>query len=537
MRVETLRRYLVVHTWTGILSGLLLFVAFYAGGLSMFEPEITRWAQAGPSHADANPDADALVAGFLAGQPTPPRSFQVVFAGEGNPAPFLRYREGGRRDGAEHRVVLDADGGLRSLDDPPGEVGDFVDRIHRKGGLPLPLEYAEPIIGVVALVYALALVSGVIVLLPSLVRDLFALRITRNIKRNWLDLHNLVGITGLPFHIVMALTAAVFGLHDWIYDAQGALVHPEGMRPVIAASAPQRDPVPTDPSAWLPPSRIVAAAREASPGFEPVALEYRGVGTPGAAVHVAGTDDAHFKRSARVGYALMDPASGEVFRRTYLPGYGDSRWARALTSFFALHFGSYGGTPVRILYAVLGLLGAVLFYTGNMLWIESRTRRIRTASGMPEQPTHVRRVAALNVGVCLGSIAGLSMAIVAWRWLDGAGMAGDVLGNAVFFAVLVAAVVRAFRRGAAQAAIGLLGFAALACALVPLTSLVAGVIPHHWAPVVAKPYLPGFVFVDVLFTMIASVLAFLALRARRRPRRGVALPASPVLPPGQASRP
>src|SRR3546814_4664147 len=56
--------------------------------------------------------------------------------------------------------------------------------------------------------------SGVICLLPSLVKDLFALRFGKNLKRMWLDLHNVLGIFSLPFHIVMALTAVVFAFHD-----------------------------------------------------------------------------------------------------------------------------------------------------------------------------------------------------------------------------------------------------------------------------------------------------------------------------------
>ena len=68
--------------------------------------------------------------------------------------------------------------------------------------------------GVVSAVYAVALVSGLIIVLPSLVKDLFALRISPNLKRMWLDAHNVVGVVSLPFHIVIALSAVVFCLHE-----------------------------------------------------------------------------------------------------------------------------------------------------------------------------------------------------------------------------------------------------------------------------------------------------------------------------------
>jgi len=75
--------------------------------------------------------------------------------------------------------------------------------------------------GAISLLYMVAIVSGLVVLLPSLVSDLFALPVTaKNVKRMWLDVHNVLGLFNLPFHIIMALTAIVFAFHDQFYDAQ-----------------------------------------------------------------------------------------------------------------------------------------------------------------------------------------------------------------------------------------------------------------------------------------------------------------------------
>src|SRR6185312_13282793 len=47
---------------------------------------------------------------------------------------------------------------------------------------------------------------------PTLVRNLFALRLGRNVKRMWQDAHNAVGILSLPFHIIFAWSGAVLAL-------------------------------------------------------------------------------------------------------------------------------------------------------------------------------------------------------------------------------------------------------------------------------------------------------------------------------------
>lgn len=528
MKAKTVRDYLSVHTWTGILCGMMLFVAFYAGALSMFEVEITRWAQVDQDRRGASRDADALLTRYLSENPGPVGQLTLVLGAVDDSPPYLEASEG--RRGPSQRFDLDASGSLRRLaGSAEGETGDFVDTIHRKGGLPLPLEVAEPVIGFVSLGYAIALISGIVVLLPSLVRDLFTVRIGRNIKRMWLDLHNLIGVASLPFHLVIALTAAIFGLHDWIYGAQSAVIYPGGLGSAVARAEPVREPVPLDVRAWLPPSELVSRARAAAPGFEPVGLSYRGAGKADGTIFMAGTDDRHFTRASRYGVAVVDPATGGFLARTYLPGQEDTTAASFLNSFFALHFGSYGGPPVRLLYVLLGVLGALLFYTGNVLWIESRTRRLRQG-GQIERPRHVRWVAALNVGVCLGCVAGLSAAIVASRWLLPGGHAPELIHQGSYYAVFALFIVYAFARGAAAATPVLLAAASLLTALIPLTSLVSEIAPEA-APVVARSYAPGFIYVDLLSVAGAALLGWMALQTWRR------LPRTPGQPLGVAGRP
>ena len=43
MRADVVRLYKTVHSWTGILAGLALFIAFYAGALTVFKEPLNRW--------------------------------------------------------------------------------------------------------------------------------------------------------------------------------------------------------------------------------------------------------------------------------------------------------------------------------------------------------------------------------------------------------------------------------------------------------------------------------------------------------------
>ena len=71
MRTDIVRTYKDIHSWVGIVSGLMLFIAFYAGSVTMFEKPLERWATppSALSPAPSLQQADALVAAVLAEHP------------------------------------------------------------------------------------------------------------------------------------------------------------------------------------------------------------------------------------------------------------------------------------------------------------------------------------------------------------------------------------------------------------------------------------------------------------------------------------
>jgi uncharacterized iron-regulated membrane protein len=420
------------------------------------------------------------------------------------------------KGGVPWQASLDADGRLQTSPAHTAPAGHFVDQVHRNGGLPLADAVAEPVIGFVALLYALALVSGVVILLPSLVKDLLVLRIGANAKRFWLDAHNLIGITSLPFHLAIALTTAGFCLHDWVYDTQDATIHAIG-KPAGAEPRAKGKGAPGASAAWVVPSALLASAATISGTFTPTELTYRGLNSPKPQVNMSGEDWSGHMRAPRNGFMNFNPATGQLNKGISLLPHQQNNWEATLSAIFALHFGSFGGMPVRLAYVAMGLMGAILFYTGNLLWIESRLRKNRQLATPLPQPRHVRWVAALTVGLCLGAVIGLPLGLVALRWQGGLGLDLPGLGLAVFNAALATALLAAALKGAAWAGYRLTFAAALATVLVPLTSVMAAVFPG--LPI-GKPYDSDFFWIDGLSVLGALLLLWMAARARRRARAG-----------------
>ncbi|MFT3964562.1 MAG: PepSY-associated TM helix domain-containing protein [Sphingobium sp.] len=518
MRTDVVRTYKDIHSWVGIISGLALFIAFYAGAITMFEDPLQRWASA-PTELSPPPSLERtpeLVDKVLVDHPEARKSYRVhIVTGPEQPA-RVSWETGTRREpGPTYFASLSSNGALEVTSRKPSEVAQLVDVLHQQVGLPFDHEISMPMMGVIALLYAIALVSGVICLLPSLVKDLFALRFGKNVKRMWLDLHNVLGLFSLPFHIVMALTAVIFAFHDQFYLAQGAV------QKIGAAQMERRGPPRPDPKApppelgvvkdVLPPAELKKRIEEAMPGFALNGVSYEYNKEEGPHGHFMGADPRYGMRGPTYGIGEVDTRTGTIIEADYLPGK-QGGWFATVTSFFALHFGNYGGAPVRWSYFFLGLAGAFLFYSGNLLWIESHRKKERKA-GAVEQTRATKILGALTTGVPLGCIAGISVTIAAAKWLP---VELDNLAawhSRIYYAVFLLSVGWALFRGAARSGVELLWVAAVATALIPITSLSASIGAgwNHGGTTL---------LIDLVAAIGAISFAFMAKAARRRALQG-----------------
>ncbi|MBP3194482.1 MAG: PepSY domain-containing protein [Cardiobacteriaceae bacterium] len=228
---ETLKNQLNLHTWTGIVCGLFLFICFVAGSLTMFSADISRWASA-PSSVQAKNSSEDLDLAFNLAVQNYSEQANGSFSVNLTAAPISI---GGR--GNAMNLILNENRELVKLNSPQNSnVGRFIDRVHRTASIPNLPEPSEEggifskiygsfysfmsgghgggfglkVMGLICIAYFVALLSGLILLLPTLKDSLFALRTDKSRRRAWLDTHNLLGFSGLPFHIIIAGTTVAF---------------------------------------------------------------------------------------------------------------------------------------------------------------------------------------------------------------------------------------------------------------------------------------------------------------------------------------
>ncbi|WP_430461768.1 PepSY-associated TM helix domain-containing protein [Thalassolituus sp. LLYu03] len=491
---DVLRVYKTLHTWVGITSGLLLFIGFFAGALTMFKQPLDGWARSPQERlpAVAHDQLDTLVEQVLATYPDARHGFKLALTDELQvmaPLVWEAHEEGEEAghgpDLTGHRWLagLDGQGQLVAREIQPSMLGELIDMLHRTAGVPGQWggEYIGIyLMGVAGALYALALISGLILLLPTLVKDFFVLRPGKNRKRFWLDAHNVIGITSLPFHLVIAFTVVVFAFHDQFYDALGELVY--GDTPMFGGR-PGVKPVVHDFSELRPASELLATIQTAAADFQVKELVYMGLDGPRPLVRAAIYHPDYLVRGPYTAYVGVNPYSGALTMTGMLPGMSND-WSDIVMTFFALHFGSFAGLPVRWTYFLLGLSGAFLFYSGNLLWIESRRKKQKRGQPCPVQARNTRWMAAATVGISLGSVGAVALTIASAKWAALMSVS-DINGwyLTLYYSLFVAAVLLAFWRGAAAGAVTLLKACALACWSIPLSTLLGALMPESglWA--------------------------------------------------------
>ncbi|MQR99679.1 PepSY-associated TM helix domain-containing protein [Gluconobacter aidae] len=416
IRSDILRVYREVHGWVGICAGLLLFVAFFAGAVSMFEHPLQNLTSPQldmppPVPLSRTPD---LLEKVFSAYPQARQTYTILLAPDrslpGRVA-WPVHPPHGHDTGPMFVATLAPDGALVVRQQAIAPVAHFIDMLHQELGIPLPHAISRAFMGIIALLYGMALISGVLLFLPTLARNLFAFRFREGPRKLWLDLHNLLGFFSLPFHIVMALTSVVFAFHDPIFAVQSRVFgtsHASPHLPMNKISSPvAANQHPASP--LLPPTELVSSLETQAPGFVPTTLTYS-QGRGGMMLRVSGQDSRYSMRGPTAGFATVDPRSGKVLSADYLPGHQKTGFA-ILTVFFALHFGSFGGNAIRWGYVLLGLAGAGMFYTGNRLWIDARRRREK-ATGLRRDSLPTSILARLTPGWVAGCVSGITVILL-----------------------------------------------------------------------------------------------------------------------------
>lgn len=385
MTRSTIKVWFLIHKWSSLISTLFLLMLCATGLPLIFHDEIDgligqdyEASLAGPPSADAGLPLDTMLQTALAQRP----GEVPLFMAFSQDSPLLTVTTGPAPDAPGDQMTLlffDRSTGEALGPAPAGGVMDFILQLHTDLFLGLP---GMLFLGVMGALFVVALVSGTVLYAPFMRRLSFGtLRTKRSRRVKVLDQHNLLGIVALGWMLVVGLTGVINAFADPLIDnwRNGELA---------AMTAQYSGDAPVAPANYGSLDAAMASAQSALPGRSP-----QFIGFPGGDWSTGHHYAVFFQGDRSLTEHLLTPALVDA-RTTELT---DARAMPALNQALMvskpLHFGDYGGLPLKLIWAVLTAATIWILWTGIILWLRRSPAAIE------------RRIDEIATGAAAGAAA------------------------------------------------------------------------------------------------------------------------------------
>ncbi|MEO0367264.1 MAG: PepSY-associated TM helix domain-containing protein [Pseudomonadota bacterium] len=404
-----------LHTWAGLVFCWILYFMFVTGTLGYLDAEIDHWMK--PEMSSAKPQSTQnqveTAQRYLQANAVGADRWLVVPA-SGRDEPHLRIfwqmpnPTGEPVEDPESLCgnhLLNVDTGERLLEARDTGGGQVLYRMHYVLHY-LDFDIAFRIVGVLTLFMFVAMVSGVIIH-KRIFKDLFTFRSHKG-QRSWLDMHNLLSVSSLPFQLMITYSGLLFMVVTWmpliavgsygfdIQKATVALTELGGQQAIERSGSEQLVPDLSE--------LVVVAEQEWGSG------QVRNIN-----IQFPGDENSLITVNREPGIAalgdrmIFNGVSGEFVESAEAHPNKPIAFASVM---IALHEGLFAGWTLRWLYVFSGLLGTAMVATGAIYWVAKRKRQ-------DDQPQSLgyRFVDAINVGTIFGLLIAIASYFLANRLL------------------------------------------------------------------------------------------------------------------------
>jgi len=378
MKQKTFRNWYLLHKWSSLVCTVFILMLCITGLPLIFHHEIDHWLgysadvpEAPESEqAGSTADVDAIVADALARRPGETVQFLVADPDEPN-AIYVRLGTSVKSADISAFFTFDARTGELVGDYPLGQgFMNLMLRLHVDmfAGLPGTL-----FLGFMGVLLLASVISGAVVYGPHARKSGFGhVRRRRSPRLRWLDMHNLLGIVTLVWLFVVTATGVINTLSIPIFaDWQATQL----------AEMTERYQDHPPPQALADLDEVLAAAGRAAPDKQLSFMAFPGNEFASPHHFTAFMQGNTPLTSRLLSPVLIDAETAEVTATAEMP------WTvSTLMLSQPLHFGDYGGMPLKILWAVLDLITIIVLATGIYLWLQRREPAVR-ADRTPETAT------------------------------------------------------------------------------------------------------------------------------------------------------
>lgn len=361
MQIKTAKRWFLWHKWTSLICTLFLLMLCLTGLPLIFHDEIDEWLEP-ETAATATDGAVKMPLDSLAG-----------IASAVHPDLRIRYVFWDKEDSS--KVGFD----LAPKPDAPVSQSHYV-ILNNHTGKPLPGPKTDGVmytilqlhanmfagipgklfLGLMGILFVISIISGVMLYGPIMKHyDFGMVRKYKSKRLRWLDTHNLLGIVTGAWMLVVGLTGIINTLSDVVLGLwqQGQLKE---------MTAPYAN-MPSAEGRFTSLDSALAVAHEAAPGMMPTIITYPGTIFSSRHHYAIFMRGASPLTSRLLMPALVDAKTGRLTDIRKMPWYVNTLFLSE-----PLHFGDYGGWPLKIIWALFDLVTIIVLITGLYLWFARR---------------------------------------------------------------------------------------------------------------------------------------------------------------------
>ncbi|QDH80644.1 PepSY domain-containing protein [Echinicola soli] len=373
------------HTISGIIISAALYVIFFAGSLSFFRDEIVGWERNEPISENANLkylDLDHVLDTLdarkgLAGRDVSfYKHFEERRINVNLSAPKDTTAQKESRSRGEFFYLdpetLDAYTYVTSY-----SLGEFFYRLHFFAQLNLWGTSGYLLAGFVAFFFLFAIVTGVLVHWKKIVSNLYVFRPKASLKNIWTDAHTALGVLGLPYQFVFAVTGCYLiigttvlspAIVTYMYDGDMTMLYDDfGFNP--PKIAPVGQAMASVPSV----NGFVDQVEAKWPEFDVKSVQLFNYGDQNMHALIEGNTHTDSKFLGRGG-VMYNMATGEQVYE--VNPYTETSYQDAAAAIITqLHYGDFGGIPLRVVYFILGLVTCFVIISGVLIWLVARDKK------------------------------------------------------------------------------------------------------------------------------------------------------------------
>lgn len=363
-----------LHLWSGLISGLIVFVIAITGCLYTFKEEIQDMTQS--YRAVASLDQACLLPSELqkiAQAQLPNKLLHAVKYNEpGKSTEVIFYKFG---ESYYHTIYLNPyTGEVLKVND--NNQGFFAFVMQGHFNLWLPLEVGQPIVSVAVLVFVFLLVSGIVLWFPEQKRFIKqSLTVAWNSSTRWkrknYDLHVVVGFYLSIFALVLALTGLVWGF-EWF--AQGLYQSAGGKKSLMYADPGVRpDTIPSENASFSALDSVYRFMVQTYPEAKSVEVHPPETDASSIAANANVSSSTYWKTDYRYfdQYTLCETSVNHVYGRLHEATFAD----KMMRMNYDIHVGAIGGFAGKLLVFLTSLGVAGLPVTGFLIWWTKRKRK------------------------------------------------------------------------------------------------------------------------------------------------------------------